>query len=61
MSSRQSDRRPWERMDEAAEYAQVSAVRIGRLVEVREPLVLISQIQRSGGSLLSQLFDGHPE
>jgi len=48
-------------MDEAAEYAQVSAVRIGRLVEVREPLVLISQIQRSGGSLLSQLFDGHPE
>ena len=28
---------------------------------VTEPLVLISQIQRSGGSLLSQLFDGHPE
>jgi hypothetical protein len=28
---------------------------------VREPLVLISQIQRSGGTLLSQLFDGHPE
>jgi hypothetical protein len=25
------------------------------------PLVLISEIQRSGGSLLSQLFDGHPE
>jgi len=25
------------------------------------PLVLISQIQRSGGSLLSQLFDGHPQ
>ncbi len=25
------------------------------------PLVLISQIQRSGGSLLSQLFDGHSE
>jgi len=25
------------------------------------PLILISQIQRSGGSLLSQLFDGHPE
>ena len=24
------------------------------------PLILISQIQRSGGSLLSQLFDGHP-
>lgn len=25
------------------------------------PLALISQIQRSGGSLLSQLFDGHPQ
>jgi hypothetical protein len=25
------------------------------------PLVLITQIQRSGGTLLSQLFDGHPE
>jgi hypothetical protein len=31
------------------------------IVRVREPLVLISQVQRSGGSLLSQLFDGHPE
>lgn len=28
---------------------------------VTTPLVLISQIQRSGGSLLSQLLDGHPE
>jgi hypothetical protein len=28
---------------------------------VTEPVALISQIQRSGGSLLSQLFDGHPE
>jgi len=27
---------------------------------VTSPLALISQIQRSGGSLLSQLFDGHP-
>jgi hypothetical protein len=25
------------------------------------PLVLIAQVQRSGGTLLSQLFDGHPE
>jgi hypothetical protein len=25
------------------------------------PIVLISQIQRSGGSLISQLFDGHPQ
>lgn len=28
---------------------------------INSPLVLISQVQRSGGSLLSQLFDGHPE
>ena len=28
---------------------------------VTQPLALITQIQRSGGSLLSQLFDGHPE
>jgi hypothetical protein len=30
-------------------------------VAVTAPLALISQIQRSGGSLLSQLFDGHPQ
>ncbi|UUY05677.1 sulfotransferase [Svornostia abyssi] len=30
-------------------------------VPVDQPLVLVSQVQRSGGSLLSQLFDGHPE
>jgi len=31
------------------------------LVPVRAPLALISQVQRSGGTLLSQLFDGHPQ
>lgn len=30
-------------------------------VEVAQPLVLISQIQRSGGTLISQLLDGHPQ
>jgi Sulfotransferase family len=30
-------------------------------VRVSEPLVLVSQVQRSGGTLLSQLFDGHPQ
>ena len=34
---------------------------INHLHPVTEPLALISQIQRSGGSLLSQLFDGHPQ
>jgi hypothetical protein len=43
------------------EYRQLCTARLAHLVEVRQPLVLVSQIQRSGGTLLSQLFDGHPE
>ena len=35
--------------------------RLDKLVNVDRPFILISQIQRSGGTLLSQLFDGHPE
>ncbi|MBD3379367.1 MAG: hypothetical protein GF408_02780 [Candidatus Omnitrophica bacterium] len=35
--------------------------RIGSVVDCGQPLVLISQIQRAGGSLLSQLFDDHPQ
>jgi hypothetical protein len=31
------------------------------VVPVREPLVLVCQAQRSGGTLLARLFDGHPE
>jgi hypothetical protein len=31
------------------------------IVPVIEPLVLISQVQRSGGTLLNSLLDGHPE
>jgi hypothetical protein len=34
---------------------------LDHFLPVRQPLALISQIQRSGGSLLSQLLDGHPE
>ena len=49
-------------MSEALEeYRRLRQVRAEHAVPVREPLVLISQIQRSGGTLLSQLFDGHPE
>jgi hypothetical protein len=51
----------WEQLDEAGEYRAACAARRRYAVEVREPLVLVSQIQRSGGTLLSQLFDGHPE
>jgi hypothetical protein len=43
------------------EYAHLCRIRLEHAVQVREPLVLISQIQRSGGTLLSQLFDSHPE
>jgi hypothetical protein len=52
---------PWEKLSEVEEYETLGRVRLEHLVEVREPLVLVSQIQRSGGTLLSQLFDGHPE
>lgn len=55
------ERASWERLDEQEEYAQLCRVRIAHVVPVREPLVLISQIQRSGGTLLSRLFDGHAE
>jgi hypothetical protein len=51
----------WKHLDEAEEYRALSRVRLAHAVAVREPLVLISQIQRSGGTLLSQLLDGHPE
>jgi hypothetical protein len=52
---------PWLEFDPVEEFAALRAARIQHLVEVTEPLVLISQIQRCGGTLLSQLFDGHPE
>jgi Sulfotransferase family len=53
--------RKWWRLSELEEYEALSRARLRHVVEVREPLVLISQIQRSGGTLLSQLFDGHVE
>ncbi len=34
---------------------------MSNLKKLDYPLVLISQIQRSGGSMISQLFDGHPQ
>jgi hypothetical protein len=36
-------------------------LRRGTVVPVDQPLVLISQAQRSGGTLLARLFDGHPQ
>jgi sulfotransferase family protein len=52
---------PWEQLDELGEYRELCRTRLEHLVPVREPLLLCSQIQRSGGTLLSRLFDGHPE
>jgi hypothetical protein len=43
------------------DFGLLCRARLRYLVPVREPLVLISQIQRSGGTLLSQLFDDHPQ
>ena len=52
---------PWESLTELGEYRGLVRSRLDYLVEVREPFVLISQIQRSGGTLLNRLFDGHPQ
>jgi Sulfotransferase family len=51
----------WEQMDEGDEYRHICRARVDHVVRVQEPLVLVSQVQRSGGTLLSRLFDGHPE
>jgi hypothetical protein len=52
---------PWEERGNLDEYDLVRTTRLAHLVEVCQPLVLVSQVQRSGGTLLSQLLDGHPE
>lgn len=41
---------------EANRWAEV---RLESIVPVRQPLVLISQIQRAGGTLMARLFDDH--
>lgn len=51
----------WARHDELEEHQALCQARILHRVEVREPFVLVSQVQRSGGSLMTFLFDGHPE
>jgi hypothetical protein len=43
-----------------ANLSDIEAFLVAKAVPLRVPLVLISQVQRSGGTLLSQLFDGHP-
>jgi hypothetical protein len=43
------------------EIEQLYQMRLQSITKVHQPMVLISQIQRSGGTLLSQLFDAHPQ
>src|SRR3954469_11381449 len=50
----------WE-VDDLTDYRALVRARLTHVVPVKEPLVLISQIQRSGGTLLLPLLDGHPE
>lgn len=42
-------------------WGDVEAFIAGQPDLLNAPLAMISQVQRSGGSLLSQLFDGHPQ
>lgn len=45
----------------AVEFARVYEMRKQFMVKINQPLVMVTQVQRSGGTLMSQLFDGHPE
>ena len=47
--------------DWKVEYERLYQMRLEHVTPIHQPLILISQIPRSGGSLLSQLFDGHPQ
>lgn len=57
--------RPGERRNGDAEreqeFAQAYHMRLAHVRRIDQPLVLISQVNRSGGTLLSQLFSGHPQ
>jgi hypothetical protein len=45
----------------AESVARLLEMRLEHLVDVAQPMVLIAQPGRSGGTLVSQLLDGHPE
>ena len=44
-----------------AELTQALQLRRESVIPVDQPLTLICQAQRSGGTLLARLFDGHPQ
>jgi Sulfotransferase family len=45
----------------AANLDDIEAFILANPVVMRAPMILISQVQRSGGTLLAQLFDSHPQ
>jgi hypothetical protein len=49
------------KLDWAEDCAHLRKVRLENVVQVTEPLVLTTQVARSGGTLLSQLLDMHPQ
>jgi sulfotransferase family protein len=51
----------WDEAQAEREYAALLSTVAYRLFPVTQPLVLITQAPRSGGTLLMRLFDGHPE
>jgi hypothetical protein len=51
----------WDDTAVEQEYEALLAAVVDRLVRVDQPLVLITQAPRSGGTLLMRLFDGHPQ
>jgi Sulfotransferase family len=50
-----------QKVDDADRLLSLLSEHIERLGLIRCPLVLVSQISRSGGSWMSQLFDHHPQ
>ncbi len=46
---------------EASNLATIEHYLVANFVPVRQPMIMISQAMRSGGTLLSQLFDDHPQ
>jgi hypothetical protein len=48
-------------IDLQGDFSEAALLRARRIVPVRQPIVLIAQVQRSGGHLLARLLDGHPD
>jgi hypothetical protein len=58
---RQMRKRFFESGRDLEEYSSLCRTRLTHCVTVEEPLLLISQVARSGGTLLKRLFDSHPQ